>query len=104
MAEVSAVKETKAQRSERLKREKNPWDAIEEIRAFARNGRASVPDEWAMYFRWWGIYSQGDGAGVTGGKGGEGKATEYFMMRVGIPNGILRADQARVLAGIARDH
>jgi len=21
-----------------------------------------------MYFKWWGIYTQGDGAGVTGGK------------------------------------
>jgi sulfite reductase (ferredoxin) len=104
MAELSAVKETKAQRAERLKREKNPWDAIEEIRAFARNGRASIPAEWSTYFRWWGIYSQGDGLGVTGGKGGEGKATEYFMMRVGIPNGILRADQTRVLAEIARRH
>ncbi len=41
---------------------------------------------------------------MTGGKGGEGKATEYFMMRVGIPNGILRADQAQVLAEIARKH
>ena len=104
MAELSAVKETKAQRAERLKREKNPWDAIEEIRAFARNGHASIPAEWATYFRWWGIYSQGDGLGVTGGKGGEGKATEYFMMRVGVPNGILRADQAQVLAEIARNH
>jgi sulfite reductase (ferredoxin) len=98
------VKETKAQRAERLKREKNPWDAIEEIRAFARNGRASIPEEWGTYFRWWGIYTQGDGLGVTGGRGGEGKATEYFMMRVGIPNGILRADQAHVLAQIARVH
>jgi sulfite reductase (ferredoxin) len=104
MAEISATKETKAQRAERLKREKNPWDAIDEIRAFARDGRSSIPEEWSTYFRWWGIYSQGDGAGVTGGKNGEGKATDYFMMRVGIPNGILRADQARVLAEIARRH
>ena len=60
--------------------------------------------EWSTYFRWWGIYTQGDGLGVTGGKGGEGKATEYFMMRVGIPNGILRADQALALAEIALKH
>jgi len=104
MAESSAVKESKAQKAERLKREKNPWDAIGEIRAFARSGRSSIPDEWNLYFKWWGIYSQGDGLGVTGGKGGEGKATEYFMMRVGVPNGILRADQARALAQIARKH
>jgi len=104
MADLSAPKETKAQRAERLKREKNPWGAIEEIRAFARDGRASIPAEWNTWFRWWGIYTQGDGVGVTGGSGGEGKATEYFMMRVGIPNGILSADQTRVLAEIARKH
>ncbi|MGA7886005.1 MAG: nitrite/sulfite reductase [Acidobacteriaceae bacterium] len=103
MAEV-AQKENKAQKAERLKREKNPWEAIEEIRAFARNGRSSIPEEWNTYFRWWGIYTQGDGAGVTGGKGGEGKATEYFMLRVGVPNGILTARQARVLGEIAQRH
>jgi hypothetical protein len=31
---------------------------------------------------------QGDGVGATGGKGGEGLASDYFMMRIGIPNGI----------------
>jgi sulfite reductase (ferredoxin) len=99
------VKETKAQRSERLKREKDPWKAFEEIRAFAREGRASVLPEWAeFYFKWWGIYTQGDGAGVTGGSGGSGKATEYFMMRIGIPNGIATAAQLRVIGTLARDH
>jgi sulfite reductase (ferredoxin) len=102
MADVAAPKETKAQKAERLKHAKNPWEAIEEIRGFARDGRASIPEEWNMYFRWWGIYTQGDGLGVTGGKNGEGKATDHFMMRVGLPNGVLRVDQARVLADIAR--
>ena len=102
MSDVAAPKETRAQKAERLKSEKNPWEALEEIRSFARQGRASVPEDWNLYFRWWGIYTQGDGAGVTGGRGGEGKATEYFMMRVGVPNGILRVDQARVVADIAR--
>jgi sulfite reductase (ferredoxin) len=103
-APAAAAKETKAQKMERLKREKNPWEALEEIRAFARNGRASVPEEWNTYFRWWGIYTQGDGAGVTGGKGGEGWPTDYFMLRVSIPNGILRADQARAIAQLAQAH
>jgi len=99
------VKETKAQRSERLKREKNPWEAFEEIRAFAREGRASVVPEWAeFYFKWWGIYTQGDGAGVTGGSGGTGKASEFFMMRIGIPNGIASAKQLRAIGTLARDH
>jgi len=66
-----AVKETKAQRVERLKRELNPWDAYADIQRFAREGWDSVPPEWfSAYFRWWGIYSQGDGVGAIGGKGG----------------------------------
>ena len=61
--------------------------------------------EWAsFYFKWWGVYTQGDGAGATGGKGGEGLASEYFMMRVGIPNGILTSHQARTIGGLARKY
>ena len=87
---------------ERLKREKNPWEAFDEVRAFAREGRSSVLPEWASaYFKWWGIYTQGDGVGAVGGKGGEGKATEYFMMRIGMPNGMLTSEQIRVIADIA---
>ena len=98
-------KESKAQRSERLKREKNPWEALEEIRAFAREGRGSVLPEWAeFYFKWWGIYTQGDGAGVTGGTGGTGKATEFFMIRIAVPNGIATSAQMRAIGTLARDH
>ena len=105
MAEAVPGKETKAQRQERLKREKNPWEAFDEVRAFARAGRASVVPEWAStYFKWWGIYTQGDGVGATGGKGGEGLASEYFMMRIGIPNGIISAHQLRIIGGIARKY
>ena len=105
MPEVVPEKETKAQRVERLKREKNPWEAFDEVRAFARSGRASVLPEWAsLYFKWWGIYTQGDGVGATGGKGGEGLASEYFMMRVGIPNGILTSHQLRTIGGLARKY
>ena len=105
MAEENAIKETKAQRAERLKREKNPWEAFDEVRAFARAGRSSVVPEWAsLYFKWWGIYTQGDGVGATGGKGGEGLASDYFMMRIAIPNGILSASQLRVIAQITKKY
>ena len=100
-----AKKETKAQRIERLKREKNPWMAFNEVRAFAGAGRASLPPPWAStYFKWWGIYTQGDGVGATGGVGGEGLATQWFMMRIGIPNGIVTAEQLRVIARIAQKY
>ena len=56
--------ETKAQRAERLKREKNPWECLQEIRDFARQGYSAIPEAWIKtYFRWWGVYTQGDGAG-----------------------------------------
>ncbi|HWE83419.1 MAG TPA: nitrite/sulfite reductase [Terracidiphilus sp.] len=101
----AVVKETKAQRAERLKLAKNPWEAFDEVRRFARDGRGSVAPEWAgLYFKWWGVYTQGDGVGATGGKGGEGLASEYFMMRVGIPNGILTSHQARTIGGLARKY
>ena len=105
MTEAVQEKETKAQRAERLKREKNPWEAFDEVRAFARAGRTSVLPEWAsMYFKWWGVYTQGDGVGATGGKGGEGLASEYFMMRIGIPNGIVTAAQLHAIAGLTRKY
>ncbi|MBZ5548084.1 MAG: nitrite/sulfite reductase [Acidobacteriia bacterium] len=98
-----ATKESKAQRVERLKREKNPWDALEEIRGFARTGFPAIPPEWlGTYLRWWGVYTQGDGAGVVGGHNGEGKALPYFMVRIRIPNGILRAAQLRAIADLSR--
>ena len=97
---MSDVKESKAERAERLKRELNPWEAYETIERFAREGHAAIPPEWGTYFRWWGIYSQGDGVGAVGGRGGEGKATKFFMVRVRIPNGIVAAPQLRTLADL----
>ena len=98
-------KETKAQKAERLKLAKNPWEAWEEVRQFAREGRTAVLPEWAeFYFKWWGVYTQGDGLGVTGGKDGVGKATEYFMMRIGLPNGLLTSHQLRVIGDLTKKY
>jgi len=102
---MSEIKETKAQRVERLKREKNAWEGFDEIRAFARQGHASIPPEWlGTYFRSWGVYTQGDGAGVVGGKNGEGKSTPFLMVRIRIPNGLLNSHQARTIADLAERH
>jgi sulfite reductase (ferredoxin) len=102
---MAEVKETKAQRVERLKQAKNAWQHFDEIRAFARDGYASIPPEWfGTYFRSWGVYTQGDGVGVVGGTGGEGKATPYFMVRIRIPNGLLSSGQVRAVADIAEQH
>jgi sulfite reductase (ferredoxin) len=103
MAQTETIKETKAQRVERLKLETNPWAGLDEIRGFARTGFSSIPPEWlGTYFRWWGVYTQGDGAGVVGGKGGEGKALPCFMVRIRITNGILNSSQLRTVAELTR--
>jgi sulfite reductase (ferredoxin) len=102
---AAAPKETKAQRSERLKLAKNPWEAWDEVREFAKGGRDTVLPEWTgLYFKWWGVYTQGDGKGVTGGVGGEGKASDYFMMRIGMPNGMLTAHQTRVIGELTKKY
>ena len=99
---TAAPTETKAQRAERLKAALNPWAAYAEIERFGREGFDSIPPEWLnTYFRWWGLYTQGDGVGAVGGKGGEGKAVRHFMQRIRIPNGILTAPQLRAIAGLA---
>jgi sulfite reductase (ferredoxin) len=98
---ASPIKETKAQKVERLKRAMNPWEGLAEIRRFAREGFASIPPEWiGTYFRWWGVYTQGDGAGVVGGKDGQGLALPFFMVRIRIPNGLLRSGQLRAIASL----
>jgi len=106
MPEGSFVeKESKAQRVQRLKREKNPWEALDEVRGFARNGFDSIPPEWmGTYFRWWGVYTQGDGVGVLGGQSGEGKAIPFFMVRIRIPGGILSSPQLRTIAALSEKY
>ena len=97
--------ETKAQRVERLKRSKNAWDHFDEIQQFARTGFDSIPPEWlGTYFRSWGVYTQGDGVGVIGGKNGEGKAMPFFMVRIRIPNGLMRSQQVRTIANLAEKY
>ncbi len=99
---MGEFKETKAQRVERLKREKNAWEHLDEIRSFARKGHGSIPPEWlTTYFRTWGIYTQGDGKGVVGGSRGEGRATAFFMVRIRIPNGLLTSHQVRTIANLS---
>jgi sulfite reductase (ferredoxin) len=101
----NSIKETKAQKVERLKRTMNPWDGLAEIQRFAREGFESISPEWiGTYFRWWGVYTQGDGAGVVGGKDGQGLALPFFMLRIRIPNGFLRSDQLRTIADLTRRH
>ena len=99
---AEVLQETKAQRVERLKGEKNPWECLDEIRTFARQGYGAIPEAWIKtYFRWWGVYTQGDGVGAIGGTGGEGKAIPYFMVRIRLVNGAISSHQLRAVAGLS---
>ncbi|MGH9610859.1 MAG: nitrite/sulfite reductase, partial [Bryobacteraceae bacterium] len=82
-----------------------PWECLHEIREFARAGYDSMTPEWiGTYLRWWGIYPQGDGRGVLGGKGGVGSTVPYFMLRIRIPNGLLYSHQLRTIADLATEY
>ncbi|MGA8029511.1 MAG: nitrite reductase [Bryobacteraceae bacterium] len=94
--------ESKAQRAERLKEEKNPWECLAELRRYALQGYEAMPADWRnTYLRWWGVYPQGDGAGVLGGKGGEGQSVPSFMVRIRLPGGLLLSHQLRTIADLA---
>lgn len=88
--------ETPAEKVERIKREKPSWSILDDIRKYAREGFASIPDDdLHVRFRAWGLYTQGDG------KGTRGDALPYFMMRVRTPNGVLTSERVRVIADIS---
>jgi sulfite reductase (ferredoxin) len=90
------IKESPAQRVERVKQEKAPWGILADISRYAKEGFASIPDEdLNIRFKHWGIYTQGDGMGVRG------KAVPYFMMRLRTPNGSINAVQARKVADLS---
>ncbi|MCG6197926.1 nitrite/sulfite reductase, partial [Anoxybacillus sp. LAT_38] len=67
-------------------------DVIETIiNTYSKQGYDSIEASDFDRFKWAGVYQQRPKDG-------------HFMMRVRIPGGILTSDQARVLAGIARDY
>ncbi|NGQ95348.1 nitrite/sulfite reductase [Brevibacillus sp. SYP-B805] len=81
----------KLNKTELLKLEKDGLDIIEDIYRYAKTGYESIPEDDKSLFKWAGIYEQRPKDG-------------HFMMRVRIPSGRLNSDQARALAGIARDY
>src|SRR3989304_642890 len=105
---VETSKETKAQRAERLKAALNPWSAYSEIERFAREGWDSIPPEWLnTHFRWWGIYTQGDGVGAVGGTGGEFckialTETKGFAHRLGAGVGSPRSEVPEAIEWLLR--
>ena len=96
--ELTPVKETPAQRVERIKREKAPWSIMDDIRRYSREGFSAISNEdLTVRFRAWGLYTQGDGGGTRG------EEMPFFMMRVRTPNGFINSAMVRRIAEIS-DH
>ena len=94
--ELTPVKETPAQRVERIKREKAPWSIMDDIRRYSREGFAAIDaEDLTVRFRSWGLYTQGDGRGTRGDE------MPFFMMRVRTPNGFLTSDMVRRISDIS---
>src|SRR5262249_30770782 len=51
-----------------------------------------------------GFSRKGTGPAESGGRTAEGKSSEFFMVRIRIPNGILSSDQVRTLADLSENH
>ena len=94
--EQPAKKETTAQRVERIKREKPSWSIMDDIRRYAPLGFAAIPpDDLAVRFRAWGLYTQGDGNGTRG------EEQPFFMMRLRTPNGLLTSAMVHTIADLS---
>jgi sulfite reductase (ferredoxin) len=92
----TTLKETAAQRVERIKREKPSWSIMDDIRQYAPLGFSAIPpDDLNVRFRAWGLYTQGDGNGTRG------EEQPYFMMRLRTPNGLLTAHMVRTIADLS---
>jgi sulfite reductase (ferredoxin) len=95
-SELAPVKETAAQRVERIKREKASWSILDDIRRYSREGFSSISNEdLTVRFRAWGLYTQGDGRGTRGDE------MPFFMMRVRTPNGLLTSAMVRRISDIS---
>ncbi|HEY8347695.1 MAG TPA: nitrite/sulfite reductase [Symbiobacteriaceae bacterium] len=91
--------ETPAERVNRIKREKNPLAILPDIERYAKLGFDAIDkDDLEVRFRAWGLYTQGDGQGARGSQ------VPYFLLRIRIPGGQLRAHQVRRIADLSEQY
>lgn len=76
---------------ERLKREKHPYDVLEDLPRFVAMPYEEIPEEDILRLQWYGLYHDKPKLG-------------NFMLRVKIPNGILTPDQLRVIGQLSREY
>jgi ferredoxin-nitrite reductase len=76
---------------ERLKREKHPYDVLNDIPRFIEIPYEDIPEEDILRLQWYGLYHDKPKIG-------------NFMMRVKIPNGILTPVQLRTVGQISQKY
>jgi len=88
-------KETKAQRVERIKREKDGLDVLEDIYRYAKSGEDIGPED-IDRFKWYGLYTQNRNLQDKNDN------TLYFMLRVKLPSGRLDIEALEAVAEISK--
>ncbi len=83
--EGRAGKESKADRVERIKRNKDGLDVWDDILRYSKLGYEAIDPEDLELFKWYGIYRQKPNVG-------------HFMMRLRLPNGEVSAHQLLIVA------
>ncbi len=86
-------KESKAQRTERIKREKHPIDIFENIHFYAKSGEV-IDDEMTDRLKWYGIYPHS--------KSSNNQEKRFHMLRVKVVGGKLNLGQLKVLCEISK--
>ncbi|MCW8954840.1 MAG: nitrite/sulfite reductase [Sulfurimonas sp.] len=90
------TKETKAQRVERIKKDKSGLDVLENIYEYAIYNKEVDPED-IDRFKWYGLYSQNKNLQEEDDK------TQYFMLRVKLVQGSINVQQMRILSGISKE-
>ena len=91
------AKETKAQRVERIKKQKDGLDVIQDIYLYAITGEEVHPED-IDRFKWYGMYTQNRNLQD------ENDPTLYFMLRVKLEGGLLTLEQLKIVAQISEKY
>ncbi|MCK9374465.1 MAG: nitrite/sulfite reductase, partial [Sulfuricurvum sp.] len=88
--------ETKAQRVERIKSEKDGLDVLDDIARYAISGEEIDPED-IDRFKWYGLYTQNKNL-----QGPEDE-TLYFMLRIKVEGGYLNREQLAEIGKISKE-
>ncbi len=90
-------KETKAQRVERIKKQKDGLDVLQDIYLYAITGEEVDPED-IDRLKWYGLYTQNRNLQD------EKDSTLYFMLRVKLEGGLLTLPQLKIVAQISEQY